>query len=161
MKTRIISIITIIALAGLCGCSQGNAATKAAEFTLLDINGRSVSLSDFKGKVIILDFWATWCPPCKAEIPHFIELYYKYKSKGLEIIGIGLDTGGAKVLKEFANANGVTYPILVGNNNVTNAYGGVRGIPTTFVIDREGNIIKKLVGYQTKEVFEELIQDLL
>lgn len=136
-------------------------AQKAANFVLPDLNNNLIQLSDFKGKVIILDFWATWCPPCTAELPHFKALYAEYYDQGLEIVGVALDKGGAAVLKPFVQKNEIPYPILIGNNKVTAAYGGIRGIPTTFVIDRQGRIIKKLVGYHEKEVFESLIKTLL
>ncbi len=126
----------------------------APNFELPDVNGRKVKLSDFKGKIIILDFWATWCPPCRAEIPGFIELYKKYKDKGVEIIGISLDEGGVKDVLPFMREFGINYTILIGNYKVTQDYGGIRGIPTTFVIDKKGYIRAKYVGYRPKEVFE-------
>jgi peroxiredoxin len=126
----------------------------APDFELPDVNGKKVKLSDFKGKVIILNFWATWCPPCRAEIPGFIELYKKYKDKGVEIIGISLDEGGVKDVVPFMKEFGINYHILIGNYKVTQDYGGIRGIPTTFVIDKKGNIRAKYVGYRPKEVFE-------
>jgi len=126
----------------------------APDFDLPDVNGKRVKLSNFKGKVIILDFWATWCPPCRAEIPGFIELYKKYKDKGVEIIGISLDEGGVKDVLPFMKEFGINYTILIGNYKVTQDYGGIRGIPTTFVIDKKGNIRAKYVGYRPKEVFE-------
>lgn len=134
---------------------------KAPEFTLLDLDGKPFHSSNLKGKVVILDFWATWCPSCRAEIPHFKSLYQQYHGQGLEIVGIALDRGGAKVVKPFVEDNGIDYPILIGNQKVTEDYGGIRGIPTTFVIDRQGRIIEKFVGYRDKETFESAIQKLL
>ncbi len=133
----------------------------APDFELPDVNGKKVRLSDFKGKIIILDFWATWCPPCRAEIPGFVELYKKYKDKGVEIIGISLDEGGVKDVVPFMKEFGINYHVLIGNYKVTQDYGGIRGIPTTFVIDRKGNIRAKYVGYRPKEVFERDIITLL
>jgi len=133
----------------------------APYFILPDLDGKMVSLKDFKGKVLILDFWATWCPPCREEIPHFQELYAKYRGKGFEVIGIALDQGGAKVVKPFAEKFNIGYTILLGGAEISDAYGGIIGIPTTFVIDRKGQIIKKYVGYRDKEVFEEDIKGLL
>lgn len=133
----------------------------APYFTLPDVNGKMVSLRDFKGKVLILDFWATWCPPCREEIPHFQNLYAQYKGKGLEIIGIAIDQGGRAAVKPFVEANRISYTILIGSEEVTNTYGGIIGIPTTFVVDRKGNIVKKYVGFRDKEVFEEDIKALL
>lgn len=133
----------------------------APDFTLFDIHGSERRLKDFKGKVIILDFWATWCPPCKAEIPHFIELYNEYKNEGLEIIGVALDWNAERVVPQFAEEAGMNYTVLLGNRDVTDLYGGIISIPTTFVIDREGGIRKKYIGYRDKEVFEEDIKELL
>lgn len=133
----------------------------APDFTLNDLNGKPFSLSQTKGKVVILDFWATWCPPCRMEIPHFESLYNEYKDKGLEVVGVALDKGGASSVKPFVEENGVTYPVLIGNQDVAARYGGIRGIPTTFLIDREGRIVEKYVGYTDKEVFESAIKKLL
>lgn len=137
-------------------------AQTAPDFTLPDINNKSVSLSDFSGKVIILDFWATWCGYCVKEVPHLVELYNTYKEKGLVIIGIDVDTDeDAAMLKSFASKQGITYPILLGNKNVTDSYGGVRGIPTSFIIDRNQKIVQTYVGYRDKSTFENAIKDLL
>ena len=134
---------------------------KAPDFELKDANGKTVRLSDFKNKIIILDFWATWCPPCRAEIPGFVELYNKYKDKGVEIIGVSLDQGGWDDVIPFMKEFGVNYTIVLGNMDVAQKYGGIRGIPTTFVIDRQGRIRAKYVGYRPKEVFERDINLLL
>lgn len=133
----------------------------APEFSLQDVNGIEVKLSDFKNKVVIIDFWATWCPPCRQEIPHFIGLYSQYKGQGLEIIGIALDTKGAKVVPLFVEQNSINYAVLLGNQDVADLYGGIAAIPTTFIVDREGNISKKYIGYNDKEVFERDIKELL
>jgi len=136
-------------------------AKSAPSFTLRDLNGKQVSLSDFKGKVVILDFWATWCPPCVIEIPHFIELYEQYKDQGFVMVGISLDRQGVGVVKSFVQKYRVNYPILMTDGRVDRVYGGITGIPTTFVIDRAGNIRRKYVGYRDKSVFETDIKALL
>jgi cytochrome c biogenesis protein CcmG/thiol:disulfide interchange protein DsbE len=133
----------------------------APSFTLQDLNGKPVSLSDFKGKVIVLDFWATWCPPCVMEIPHFIELYEQYKDQGFAMVGISLDSQGVSVVKSFVQKYRVNYPILMTDGRVDKAYGGIPGIPTTFVIDSAGNIRQKYIGYREKAVFETDIKALL
>jgi cytochrome c biogenesis protein CcmG/thiol:disulfide interchange protein DsbE len=131
----------------------------APAFTLVDVNGKSVSLADFKGKVVILDFWATWCPPCKREIPDFIKLQSEYGSKGVQIVGIALDQPGK--VEAFVKDNGMNYPVLMGTNEVAASYGGVEAIPTTFIIDKSGKIVTKYEGFRPKETFESQIKKLL
>lgn len=133
----------------------------APEWELFDLDGRAVSSEQFKGKVVILDFWATWCPPCRAEIPGFIELQRNYADKGLMIIGISLDRAEPAVVKEFAERFGMNYPVLRGTGKVTEAFGGVNALPTTFIIDRQGRIVDSHVGYTAKEEFERAIRPLL
>ncbi|MBN2753292.1 MAG: TlpA family protein disulfide reductase [Candidatus Goldbacteria bacterium] len=146
-----------------CGSSKapkvskenGNSVAKAyaaPDFSLTGIDGSTIKLSDYKGKVVILDFWATWCPPCKAEIPFFIELQSQYGKDGLAIIGAALDD--AEKVKAFASQYGINYPIALADRDTATTYGGIRGIPTTFVIDKKGNVVRQYVGYRPKEVFE-------
>jgi peroxiredoxin len=131
----------------------------APGFTLTDIDGRPVSLSDYRGKVVILDFWAPWCPPCKREIPDLVSLQNQYASTGLQVIGIGLD--GADNVASFVRQNGVNYPVMVGDDEITGLYGGIRGIPTTFLIDKEGKIGKKFEGLTSRAAFEAAIKKFL
>lgn len=133
----------------------------APDFALMDINGRKVKLSDFKENVVILDFWATWCPPCMAEIPHFKELYSEYKDKGLEIIGVTMDWNASRQAAPFARENGINYTVLIGKQEVADLYGGIVSIPTTFLIGRDGGLRRKYIGYRDKEVFERDIKELL
>ena len=135
--------------------------TAAPEWKLTDLNGKLVKLSDFRGKVLILDFWATWCAACRVEIPHFVELQKQYGNKGLTVIGVSLDEQCPEVVKKFVKQFGVNYPIVTGNEKVAEAYGGIEGIPTTFVIDREGRIVGSHIGYNDKAIFEKEIQSLL
>ena len=133
----------------------------APEFSLRDVNGQERKLSEFKDKVVIIDFWATWCPPCRQEIPHFIDLYSQYKDKGLEIIGIALDGNAERVVPRFVTENNINYTVLLGNQDAGDLYGGIAAIPTTFIVDKEGKIRKKYIGYNEKEVFERDIKELL
>jgi len=137
------------------------ARTPAPDWKLADLNGRMTKFSDFHGKVLILDFWATWCAPCRVEIPHFVELQKQYGDKGLTIIGVSLDEQGPEVVKKFVKRLGVNYPIVIGDAKVAEAYGGIDAIPTTFVIDRQGRIVSRHMGYDDKTVFEKEIQSLL
>jgi len=146
----------------LGACSQGSAleiGEKAPEFSLPDINGKTVSLSDFKGKVVILDFFASWCPPCRQEVPDFIELEKSYGDKGFAMVGVAVVT--ASEAKDFANNMGINYPVLVDDGKVSNVYGPIRSIPTTFVLDKNGKVAKFYIGFRPKEVFEKDIQELL
>jgi peroxiredoxin len=133
----------------------------APEWQLNDIDGQSVKLSDFKGKVVILDFWATWCPPCRAEIPGFIALQKQYAAQGLSVIGVSLDTAGPSAVKAFMQRLGMNYPVVIGDEKIADQYGGIAAIPTTFVIDRNGNIVKSHQGFASQTVFESEIRPLL
>ncbi len=166
MKQLIISILVLFSLASFnhvpTFTSESNIKDKPApSFTLPDLNGNKVSLSDYKGKVVILDFWATWCPPCVKEIPHFIELYKEYKDQGLSMVGISVDRQGIGIVKAFIQKYKINYPILMADSQVTRAYGNIRSIPTTFVIDPAGNLQRMYVGYREKSVFETDIKTLL
>ncbi|MBN1805148.1 MAG: redoxin domain-containing protein [Sedimentisphaerales bacterium] len=133
----------------------------APAFTLQELDGKKVSLSDFKGKVVILNFWATWCPPCIKEIPDFIKLYDKYKDHGFTMIGMSVDHQGISIVKAFKQRFNINYPILMADINVSDAYGNIDNIPTTFVIDSDGIVKREYIGYRDKNVFEADIQKLL
>ena len=154
--TIVLCLITTVAQAAESGSSS-----KAPAWELSDTDGKPVKSSDFAGKVVILDFWATWCPPCKAEIPGFVELQEKYKDKGLVIVGVSLDEQGPAVVKPFMQQFRVNYPIVMGDEKIVEDFGGVTAIPTTFIIDKAGNIVKKHVGFTPKENFEKEITPLL
>lgn len=134
-------------------------AVKAPDFSLPDLQGGTITLSNFIGKIIILDFWATWCPPCKAEIPGFIALNNKYEKSGVILIGAAVDD--LNKVKSFAKNYGINYPVCIADQNTTTNYGGIRGIPTTFVIDKEGYIVREYVGFRPEETFEKDILDLM
>ena len=127
-----------------------------------DIDGKKVSLSDFKGKVIILDFWATWCVPCKAEIPDFIALQAKYGGQGLQVIGLSVDDTQSKA-KQYATEMKMNYPVLLaeGKEDVLKAYDPIPSIPVSIIIDRQGRIVARHLGIATKDVFENDIAPLL
>ena len=133
----------------------------APAWELKDTDGKAVKSSDFKGKVVLLDFWATWCPPCREEIPGFVELQKKYGKEGLVIVGISLDEQGPKVVKPFMKKYAINYPVVMGDSKTGALFGGVEAIPTTFVIDREGKIVNKHVGLVAKSTFESEIKALL
>jgi peroxiredoxin len=139
--------------------AAGAATGMAPRFVLADLHGRPVSLEEFRGKVVILDFWATWCPPCKREIPDFVALQSAYGGKGVQIVGIALDE--PEKVRAFAAQNGINYPVLLGTDEIARLYGGIDGIPTTFMIDPKGMIVAKFEGYRPKDVFESAIGRML
>jgi len=144
------------------GACPANAKKADLNFTVKDLEGRSVKLADFKGKVILLDFWATWCPPCKAEIPGFVELQEQYGEQGLQVVGVSVDDPPEK-LKPFADEFKMNYPVIVGlgRDDLQDAYGPMWGIPTTFLISRDGRICRKHSGLVGKERYEQAIKALL
>jgi peroxiredoxin len=133
----------------------------APAWELPGLDGKTIRSSDFKGKVVVLDFWATWCPPCRAEIPGFIELQKKYATQGLAVVGISVDEAGLKAVKAFAEKNGINYPVVLADNKNVDAYGGIDGLPTTFIIDRNGHMVKQHLGFTTQAEFEKEVTPLL
>jgi peroxiredoxin len=134
---------------------------RAPDFALKDVNGNMVRLADFRGKVVLLDFWATWCGPCKIEIPWFKEFERQHKDKGFAVIGVAMDDGGWDVVKPFASFMKINYRVVVGNDTLADQYGGIEAMPTTFLIDREGYIAATHVGLSPKDDFEDGILQLL
>jgi cytochrome c biogenesis protein CcmG/thiol:disulfide interchange protein DsbE len=110
----------------------------APDFSLTDAMGRTVRLSDYRGRVVLLNFWATWCPPCKIEIPWFVEFENKYQAGGLTVLGVSMDEDGWKAVRPFLAARSINYPILLGNEEISRLYGGIDSLPTTLLIGRDG-----------------------
>lgn len=124
--------------------------------------GKEVKLSSFKGKVVLLDFWATWCPPCRMEIPHFVGLQKEYGNKDFTVIGVSLDQKGESVVKPFMQQWKINYPVVIDSSGEVQAsYGGIRSIPTTVLIGKNGEVREVFIGYKPKEVFEEAIKKAL
>jgi thiol-disulfide isomerase/thioredoxin len=133
----------------------------APDFTLQTLDGKNVSLSSFRGKGVLLNFWATWCGPCKIEMPWFVELQKEYGSQGLQIVGVAMDDSSPQDIQTFVKEMGVNYPVLLGKEAVGQAYGGVDVLPTTFFIDRDGKIVAREFGLQSRSLFVDNIKKAL
>ena len=134
---------------------------KAPNFELKDGDGRVVHLSDYAGKVVLLDFWATWCGPCKSAIPWFNELSKKYKADGLEVVGISMDEEGWQVVKPFMEKMEIAYPILMGNKRTAYLYGDVDALPVAFFVDRNQRVAAIHLGAANRKEFEKTLKLLL
>jgi len=132
------------------GLSKGK---PAPDFTLKTLDGKKISLSDLKGKVVLVNFWATWCPPCREEMPLFERVYRKYKDKGFEILAISTDSS-VDPIKKFVKEFKVSFPVLLDDGKVSNLY-SIQGLPTSFLIDREGKVVKVRLG-KYKEIERDL-----
>ncbi|MBF0501594.1 MAG: TlpA family protein disulfide reductase [Candidatus Riflebacteria bacterium] len=155
------SLMLLVVLLSLpCATCFAQEAIPAPDFLLKSIDDRDIGLASNPGKVIILNFWATWCPPCREEIPNLVDIFEANKEKGVEIIGISIDRDIEKV-REFATINKITYPIALAEKSILEAYGGIQAVPTTFVIDSNHAIVNKFIGFQEKITFETEISKLL
>src|SRR5271165_5743814 len=165
-KRIVIWLIVLLCLVGLYVFSRHRtpqpkpaaSGNLAPDFTVTDLDGRKLTLSDFKGKVVLLNFWATWCAPCRAEIPHFVEMQTKYRSQGFQVIGISMDDD-AKPVREFYQQYKLNYPVAIGNDQLAEKFGGVFGLPVNFIIDREGRIHSRYPGAADLAVFDRDIND--
>lgn len=163
-RRKAFAIATLVLILGACTNVQmdqdSRVGQKAPDFTLPDVDGRPISLSKYQGKVVVLDFWASWCAPCISELPVFQTLHNEYRDKGFEMVGINLsddnpDVGG------FLRKNNIKYTNLLGDDRIQELYGPITGFPTTFVIDREGTIREHFIGGRPRDEIEGAIRQLL
>jgi thiol-disulfide isomerase/thioredoxin len=160
---KIIPIVLFIFLFLQCGSNQKSVSptSKGTDFTLDQLGGGKITLSALKGKVVLVDFWATWCPPCRAAIPHLVNMYNTYKDQGLIVLGVSLDQD-KNTIPPFVSENKITYPILYGNNEVARAY-DVQGIPTLVIFDKKGKQSFREVGFSDENIgtLEQKVKELL
>jgi thiol-disulfide isomerase/thioredoxin len=130
----------------------------APDFVLTSLQGQTLKLSDLRGKAVVLNFWATWCPPCKQEIPWLVELQKRYGGQGLQIVGVAMDDGDPKEVVKFAAENSINYPVLFGEEKVADEYGGIDYLPTTFYIDRNGVVLGRVFGQPERAEIEQNIK---
>jgi len=132
-------------------CTRGEKGSLAPDFTVKTLDDHEISLSKLRGKVVLVDFWATWCGPCRESIPHLAQLYKTYQEKGFEVIGMSVDKGGAEAVSSvtrFVESMNIPYPVVMAPEDLANKY-GVTGLPTSFLIDKEGRLREKIPGFNS------------
>ncbi len=157
MKTLLVALALLV----FAGGAQAQVGKPAPAFSLKDKDGKTITLESLKGKVVVLNFWATWCPPCRAEIPAFKSAYGKYREKGVEIVGVSLDHNGWEVITPFVKQKQIEYPVVLGGAEIARAYGNIQSIPTTIIIDRSGKIVDSHVGAMTETALVKSFEKLL
>jgi len=135
--------------------------TVAPDFSLESLDGKSMRLSDLRGKAVLLNFWATWCGPCKIEMPWFVVLQNKYGAQGLQIVGVAMDDASKEDIAKFAKDMGVNYPILIGKESIGDQYGGIPALPESFFIGRDGKMVDKIIGLKGKSEIEDAVKKAL
>jgi|LSQX01.1.fsa_nt_gb peroxiredoxin len=152
-------LLLVVMMFVLISCSKAEV-SQAPDFSLQNMENKTVKLSDYKKKIVIINFWATWCPPCRAELPDFVKFYDEYNSKGVEIIGIAVNSRNADI-KSVIEQYKIKYPICISDKKVEAAYGGIRGVPTTFIIDKTGKIVLNRVGMIKEKELVDIVRRLL
>jgi len=160
-KLKSVSLIVLLAMSLLLLSCQAKPKGSVLDVEVKDFDGKTFNLMEVKGELILVNFWAVWCSPCKQEIPELIKLQSEYKNKGLTVVGISLDVGDAKKVKEFAEKEYMNYLVYIGDNRTVQRYGGLPGIPASFLVDRQGDIKKRYFGSLNKEIVEKDLNTLL
>ena len=153
--------IIIAALALLSFAPLVARARQAPSFSVKTLDGKPLRLADLRKRPVIVDFWATWCGPCRASMPHLSTMQTRYEKQGLTVIGLSVDENGPQGVRRFASKLGVKFPLAMANDDVLDAYGPIRSIPTTFFINRNGDIVRRVVGYIDGETMEGYVREIL
>ncbi len=141
--------------------AAGEQRPPAPDFNLKDVHSQDVKLSKFKGKVVLLNFWATWCGPCKIEMPWFVEFQREYKDRGFSVIAVSMDEEGWDIVRPFTEGLKLNFPVVIGDDQIADAFGGVVALPTTFIIDKQGRIASTHQGLVSKGDYQDEIESLL
>lgn len=172
MRKVVLILVAIVLVVGLYelarhqsaqsgkGGRPGAIGSTAPGFSMQDIDGKPLDLANYSGKVVLLDFWATWCVPCQSEIPHFIEFQNNYAGQGFQVVGISMDDGPQPV-REFYQKYKMNYPVGMGTTKLAESYGGILGLPVTFLIGQDGHIAAKYVGLTDTSIIQKKIESLL
>ena len=166
MNCHLIFRVSLLLVFAAAACLPAVAAEEkslpaAPAWQLLDLDGKTIKDADFKGKIVVLNFWATWCVPCREEIPSLIALHQQYGDDGVIIVGASVDRGGVDLVKRFVERFKINYPIVIADEKMMRDFGNVEAVPTTFLIDRNGRVAGKHVGFAEKETLEREIKSLL
>jgi len=162
-QIKSIFLVLLVSFVILLPACQGKAddESRAPDFTLLNLAGDTVNLSDYRGKVVLINFFATYCPPCRMEMPDFVKLQARYAGKGFSVIAISVDNEPQKMLPPFVERMGLNFPVLLATTKVLKDYGNIYALPVTFILDRDHKIVKKITGMVDQEELEPVIEDLL
>jgi peroxiredoxin len=162
MLVRMAFVVLCFSLSArtLADLTDGNSRKVAPDFSLADSKGNTIKVSDYKGRVVLLDFWATWCGGCKVEIPWYVGFQKNYKESGLSVVGVSLDDDGWKSVKPFLEENQINYPVVIGDWDLAGRF-GITSLPVTLLIDRNGKIADQHVGMVNRDAFEREIKTLL
>ena len=154
------ALFAIVMLVSACSSSESSSTpqfSQAPGFALPGMDGKTVDFKQYKGKLVLVDFWATWCPPCRRSIPHLAELHKKYSNRGFEVVGISLDQTGRESVANFAREYAIPYTILMGSQAVAQNWDIGSGIPVAILVNREGAVVEKIVGYKDANFWEQKI----
>ena len=159
--TRTVGVGALLAagiVLGLAGCAKQK---PVLDFALKDSDGKTVKLSDYRGKVVLVNFWATWCAPCKIEIPWFVEFQKEYPKSDFVVLGVSMDEDGWDSVRPYMSAHQLNYPVVVGGDSIERMFGGVDDLPTSFLMDRDGHVARKHIGLISKDAWEDEIGNML
>ena len=156
---RIASLALILGLAAPCVRSAA-AGTPAPSFAIRTVDGKWMRMSELRGHPVVLDFWATWCAPCKSSMPHLSAIQSRYRDRGLVVLGLSMDDEDPQLVRRFADRLGITFRVAVADDHIIDAFGPVRGLPTTIFIDRHGDVVRRVTGFLDQETIEGCVREL-